>query len=74
MAADPVCGMTVDPTTDRKTGDERGTTFYVYCPGCKKAFHAAPSASTGRPPGSDNSDHHGRQAALLGGGRRRLDG
>ena len=44
MATDPVRGMTVDPTTARKTSDEWGTTFYVCSPGCKKAFDADPGA------------------------------
>ncbi len=47
MATDPVCGMTVDPTTARKTSDYRGTTFYFCSPGCKKAFDADPSAYAG---------------------------
>ena len=44
MATDPVCGMTIDPTTARKTSDYRGTTFYFCSPGCKKAFDADPAA------------------------------
>ena len=47
MATDPVCGMTVDPTTARKTSDYRGTTYYFCSPGCKKAFDADPSACAG---------------------------
>ena len=47
MATDPVCGMTVDPTTARKTSDYRGATFYFCSPGCKKAFDADPSAYAG---------------------------
>ena len=44
MATDPVCGMTVDPTTARKSSDYQGTTFYFCSPGCKKAFDADPAA------------------------------
>jgi len=44
MATDPVCGMTVDPTTARKASDYQGTTFYFCSPGCKKAFDADPAA------------------------------
>ena len=47
MATDPVCGMTVDPTTARKTSDYLGTTFYFCSPGCKKAFDADPAAYVG---------------------------
>ena len=47
MATDPVCGMTVDPTTARKTSDYRGTTFYFCSPGCKKAFDADSSTYAG---------------------------
>ena len=47
MATDPVCGMTVDPTTARKTSDYRGTTFSFRSPGCKKAFDADPAAYVG---------------------------
>ena len=54
MATDPVCGMTVDPTTARKTSDERGTTFYFCSPGCKKAFDADPTAYVGA--GDDASE------------------
>ncbi len=48
MATDPVCGMTVEPTTARKTSDYQGTTFYFCSPGCKKAFDADPAAYLGR--------------------------
>ena len=47
MATDPVCGMTVDPTTARKTSDYRGTRFYFCSPGCKNAFDADPAAYVG---------------------------
>ena len=44
MATDPVCGMTVDPTTARRTSEYQGTTFYFCAPGCKKAFDADPAS------------------------------
>ena len=44
MATDPVCGLTVDPTSARKTSDYRATTFYFCSPSCKKAFDVGPSA------------------------------
>jgi Cu+-exporting ATPase len=44
MATDPVCGMTVDPTTALKTSDHLGTTFYYCSPACRKMFDADRSA------------------------------
>lgn len=43
MEKDPVCGMTVDPTTARHTAEHQGTTYYFCAPGCKKAFEAEPA-------------------------------
>ena len=48
-AIDPVCGMTVDPGTARRTSEYQGTTFYFCSPGCKKAFDADPSGYLGEP-------------------------
>jgi YHS domain-containing protein len=48
MATDPVCGMTVDPTTARRTSEYQGTTFYFCSPGCKKAFDADPASYVGK--------------------------
>jgi Cu+-exporting ATPase len=42
-AIDPVCGMTVDPGTARRTSEHQGTTIYFCSPSCKKAFDAEPS-------------------------------
>ncbi len=47
MATDPVCGMTVDPATARRTSECRGRTFYFCSPGCKKAFDAEPATYVG---------------------------
>ena len=47
-AIDPVCGMTVDPATARRTSEYQGTTFYLCSPGCKKAFDADPTSYGGK--------------------------
>ena len=46
-AIDPVCGMTIDPGTARRTSEYQGTTFYFCSPGCKKAFDADPTSYVG---------------------------
>ena len=49
---DPVCGMTVDPPTARRTSEYAGTTHYFCAPACKKAFDADPTrylSGAGRP-------------------------
>ena len=46
-AIDPVCGMTVDPGTARRTSEYQGTTFYFCSPSCKKAFDADPTSYLG---------------------------
>jgi P-type Cu+ transporter len=43
---DPVCGMTVDPSTAPARSDYRGRTFYFCNPGCKAKFDANPEAYT----------------------------
>lgn len=47
-ATDPVCGMTVDPSTARRMSEYQGTTFYFCSPGCKKAFDADPASYVGK--------------------------
>ena len=47
-AIDPVCGMTVDPTTARRTSEHQSTTVYFCSPGCKKAFDANPAGYVGK--------------------------
>ena len=42
MATDPVCGMTVDPTTAAHTATHEGQIYYFCAPGCKRAFEANP--------------------------------
>lgn len=46
-AIDPVCGMTVDPATARRTSEYQGTTFYFCSPGCKQGCDADPSSYIG---------------------------
>ena len=46
-AIDPVCGMSVDPATARRTSEYQGTTFYFCSPNCKKAFDADPASYLG---------------------------
>ena len=47
-ATDPVCGMSVDPATARRTSEYQGMTFYFCSPGCKKAFDADPARYVGK--------------------------
>ena len=42
LVTDPVCGMTIDPTTAAATREHDGTTFYFCSPGCADAFDADP--------------------------------
>lgn len=40
---DPVCGMTVDPSTAAATVEHEGRTFYFCARGCARAFEADPA-------------------------------
>ncbi len=42
MAKDPVCGMDVDPATNRQKADYKGKTYYFCGPVCRRAFEADP--------------------------------
>jgi P-type Cu+ transporter len=42
-AIDPVCGMTVDPTTSAQSFDHNGATYYFCCGGCRNKFAADPA-------------------------------
>ncbi len=42
MAADPVCGMDVDPRTAKHQADYRGQRYYFCCAGCKTKFEKGP--------------------------------
>src|SRR5437879_9022636 len=39
--ADPVCGMTVDPTASKHRFEHQGTTFHFCSAGCRTKFAAA---------------------------------
>jgi len=39
---DPVCGMTVDPASDKPRTDYKGKTYYFCCDGCRAKFAADP--------------------------------
>jgi xanthine dehydrogenase accessory factor len=47
LATDPVCGMTVDPTTAHFSTDHDGTTYYFCAAGCQTAFEKTPEAFLG---------------------------
>ena len=42
MERDPVCGMTVDPSSARATVEHAGKTYYFCAAGCAAKFRAAP--------------------------------
>jgi Cu+-exporting ATPase len=42
MAKDPVCGMTVEPSTAKAKVEHVGSTYYFCCAGCAQKFQAAP--------------------------------
>ncbi|MCC6173858.1 MAG: YHS domain-containing protein [Chloroflexi bacterium] len=42
-ATDPVCGMSVDPSTAKHSTEHQGKTYYFCAPGCKKAFESDPA-------------------------------
>src|ERR1700693_4406744 len=46
-AIDPVCGMSVDPSTAKEKMDHKGTTYYFCSPGCKQSFAADPAKYVG---------------------------
>ena len=39
---DPVCGMSIDPSTAAATREHEGTTFYFCSPGCAQTFDSDP--------------------------------
>jgi uncharacterized membrane protein YraQ (UPF0718 family)/YHS domain-containing protein len=55
-AIDPVCGMTVDPSTATETATHAGTTYYFCSPGCRKEFEAHPEPYITAPPAP--AHHH----------------
>lgn len=46
-SVDPVCGMSVDPTTANAKTCHNGVAIYFCAPRCKKAFDAHPQKYTG---------------------------
>ena len=40
---DPVCGMSIDPRTAKRTAEYAGKTYYFCAPGCRKSFLADPA-------------------------------
>ena len=55
MATDPVCGMSVDPTTAAALRSHAGRNYFFCAPGCAEAFDADPErylAPSGGAPGS----------------------
>jgi uncharacterized membrane protein YraQ (UPF0718 family)/YHS domain-containing protein len=42
MALDPVCGMTVDPSTASESSTHAGTTYYFCSGGCRQEFDSHP--------------------------------
>jgi Cu+-exporting ATPase len=42
MVKDPVCGMTVDPSTAKAKVEHMGSTYYFCWDGCAQKFHADP--------------------------------
>ncbi len=51
LATDPVCGMTVDPTTSKHRFDHAGKTFHFCGASCREKFAADPGKYlTGSPP------------------------
>ena len=47
LVKDPVCGMSVDPTTAAATREYNGTTYYFCNPGCADRFSQNPQAYIG---------------------------
>ncbi len=44
QATDPVCKMTVDPTTAKYSSTYNGVTYYFCSQSCKTSFDANPTA------------------------------
>ena len=42
ISVDPVCGMSVEPTTAAIKSDHQGRTFYFCAEACRRAFEADP--------------------------------
>src|SRR3979409_2347402 len=44
LTTDPVCGMTVDPTTSKHRFEHQGATFHFCSAGCRTRFAASPQS------------------------------
>ena len=49
-ATDPVCGMSVDPASERHSAEFAGETYYFCCAGCRDKFLADPRRYVGATP------------------------
>src|SRR5579862_976435 len=50
---DPVCGMTVNPSTAKHVHEHAGRRYYFCCAGCQKKFAADPAHYLNKPASSD---------------------
>ena len=57
---DPVCGMTIDPTTAAGTSTYQGATIYFCSSACKTQFDAAPDRYAGGTPGAKSGGSDGQ--------------
>ncbi|MBZ5736404.1 heavy metal translocating P-type ATPase [Nocardioides sp. TRM66260-LWL] len=55
---DPVCGMSVDPTTATSTATFDGDTYHFCSPGCRAKFVADPGAYVAAAPSTPLTSHH----------------
>ncbi|GJF17824.1 copper-translocating P-type ATPase [Mycolicibacterium cyprinidarum] len=53
--ADPVCGMTIDPSSAAATAEHAGNTFHFCSQHCHDAFTANPASYTGQPSNGEHS-------------------
>lgn len=56
-AIDPVCGMTVEPSTAQWKSEYKGHTYYFCAPGCKQSFDKDPEKYLSGETGG-HSEHH----------------
>lgn len=56
MVRDPVCGMTIDPSSAAGKSEYQGQTYYFCSTGCKTAFDKEPEKYIGR--AGEHSSHH----------------
>jgi Cu+-exporting ATPase len=56
ITIDPVCGMSVDPATDKHTVDHDGQTYHFCSAGCRGKFAAAPETYLAESPAAHGGD------------------